>query len=347
MNGVIKVAAAAAWCREPKKRCLFPSQCLAHCSCYSSCWLPAQEGRVPTSQELLPAPQCSATSFLNSHFFSPVSPSPSLLKEVVFYFSHRDVVGTFKTFESWLQFLRWHQWNSHWCNWLEIQGCWLDIFHESGFPPTSSGHRRVNWYSLGCCTWMKMPASSGMIIFISESFQSVLGWMRSHRHRGLLYTSLFFPGVALFPREGTHRSKPLRALGAASIAGRVLSSLSCLLRPGNGSWCWRARDMGPYARLLSCVASWEHALNYTAHFWLAFLLLFFVFFLICPPDLELKPSIHFTDNLILNSSQQQLPQLAPGFYPLHQLSQLLREQRFVCRDVREGFSLRKQCEELP
>lgn len=66
----------------------------------------------------------------------------------------------------------------------------------------------------------EMPASSGMIIFISESFQSVLGWMRSHQNGGLLSSSPFFPGVALFPREGTHRSKPLGALGAASIPGR-------------------------------------------------------------------------------------------------------------------------------
>lgn len=170
MNAVIKVAAAAAaaaWCREPKKRCLFPLQCLAHCSCSSSCWLPAQEGCVPTSQELLPAPHHSATTFLNSCSLSPVSLSLSLLEEVVFYFSHRDVVGTLKTFESCLQFLRCHQWNSHWCNWLDIQGWGLHSSHESGFPPTSSGHGRVNQNSLVSCAWMKMTASSGMIKFMS------------------------------------------------------------------------------------------------------------------------------------------------------------------------------------
>lgn len=313
MNGVIKVAAAA-WCREPKKRCLFPSQCLAHCSWSSSCWLAAQEGCVPTSQELLPAPQCSATTSLNSHFLSPVSPSLSLLKEVVFYFSHRDVVGASKTFESCLQFLRWHQWNSCCCIWLEIQGGWLDSFHESGFPPASSGHGRVNQNSLLCCAWMKMLASSGMIIFISESFQSVLGWMRSHQDEGLLSTSLFFPGVALFPREGTHRSKALGTLGAASIPGRALVFFFCLLQLGNMSWYWRARDMSPHAHLLCCgflrVSIELHSPLLVGFFCCCWVFCWLFFSLICPPDLELKPSIHFTDNLILSSSQQHLPQLA-------------------------------------
>ena len=45
--------------------------------------------------------------------------------------------------------------------------------------------------------------------------------MGSRRDGGLLSTSLLLPGAALFPREGTCRSKPLRALGAASSPGRV------------------------------------------------------------------------------------------------------------------------------
>lgn len=341
MNGVIKVAAAA-WCREPKKRCLFPSQCLAHCSCSSSCWLAAQEGCVPTSQELLPAPQCSATTSLNSHFISPVSPSLSLLKEVVFYFSHRDVVGASKNFESCLQFLRWHQWNSQCCIWLEIQGGWLDSSHESGFPPTSSGHGRDNQNSLVCCAWMKMPGSSGMIIFISESFQSVLGWMRFHQDEGLLSTSLSFLGVALFPREGTHRSKALGALGAASIPGRALASLSCPLQLGNMSWYGRAGEMSPHAHLLCCgflrVSIELHSPLLVGFFFVVvgfFVGCFFFFNWSTRSGTETINSFHW-------QSHSQLKSAAPTsasteFYLLHQLSQLLWERRFMCCDMREHF----------
>lgn len=121
---------------------------------------------------------------------------------------------------------------------------------QIGFPklcnkphhPKSSGHWRVNWNSLVCCTWMKMPASSGMIIFISEWFGTVLGWMGCRRDGHFLTTSLFFLCAALFPREATYRRKPLWALGAAGSPGRVPLYLLCLLwSKGRGSY-QRARD---------------------------------------------------------------------------------------------------------
>lgn len=248
MKGVIKVAAAAQ-CTAPKKKCLFPLQGLAHCSCHSSCWLPAQESHVLSSQELLPALHCSATGFLNSHFVSPVPHSPSV-KRGGFYFSHRDVMGTFKAFESHSQFFRWQQNNAHWCNGQEIQGCWLASSHESVFPKLcnklhhsiSSGHWRVNENFLMYYTWMKLPASSDMIIFISESFWTVLGWTESHRGRGLFSTSLFFPGAALFPRGWMGRTKPFQALGVSSSPSRVPAHLSCLLQLGDLGSYRRARD---------------------------------------------------------------------------------------------------------
>lgn len=174
--------------------------------------------------------------------------------------------------------------NAHWYNWQEIQGCWLASSHESGFPKlcnklhhaTLSGHWRVNWNSLVCCTWMKMPASSSMIIFISELFWTVLGWMGSRRDGGLLSTSLFFPGAALFPREGTCRSKPLHALAAASSPGRVPAYLSYLPRSGgHGLISKGERWVSLHAQLLFCVASWKQALNYAAQFCCVFF--FFLF----------------------------------------------------------------------
>lgn len=100
--------------------------------------------------------------------------------------------------------------------------------------------------------------------------------------------------------------------------------------------------MSPHAHLLSC-----GFLRISIELHNPLLVGFFVvvgfcfLFLIFLPDLELKPSIHFTDNLILKSSQQQLPQPAPGFCPLHQLSQLLWERRFICCDMSESFFIKK------
>lgn len=49
-----------------------------------------------------------------------------------------------------------------------------------------------------------------------------------------------------------------------------------------------------HAWLQFCAASWKQVLSYAAQFWAVFGFFSFLFSLICPPDPELKPSIHFT-----------------------------------------------------
>lgn len=90
-----------------------------------------------------------------------------------------------------------------------------------------------------------------------------------------------------------------------------------LLLPAAGEHelVWKGRrDESPSSPPVLWLPESKHWITQPTFGWLFFVVVgFFVgcfFFLIGPPDLELKPSIHFTDNLILSSSQQHLPQLA-------------------------------------
>lgn len=108
----------------------------------------------------------------------------------------------------------------------------------------------------------------------------------------------FFPWCCGFPQRDTGRNKPL---GAAGFPGRVLPLL-----PPAGS-CRRARvesvSMLRFSRVwLPESKHWDMQPDLFFFFYCCCCVLFF--FLICPPDPELKPSIHFTEDLVLDSNQQ-------------------------------------------
>lgn len=142
----------------------------------------------------------------------------------------------------------------------------------------------------------------------------------SPRQRFAFHFTVFPWCCSFFPEKGHTGANPLvpwvlPALQAGSLSP---SPASC----SKGTWAGIEEQeiwvpMSPHAHLLCCGflrASTElHSPLLVGFFVFGGVLLSLVFFLICPPDLELKPSIHFTENLILNSSHQQLPQLAPGF----------------------------------